>query len=75
MGDRCTVHGDGELGVGSGQSFRDAALAKLPHGLRDSVVGRVRPHLGLMLDVVGIGEGDDTAARAYGASIGEYKAK
>lgn len=65
VGDRSMVHGDGKLGVGSGQVCCDAAMAELTHGLRDGVVDGVRPHLDLMLDVVGIGEGNDAAAGVH----------
>ncbi len=69
------MHGDGEFGLGSGQVCCDAAVAELTHGLGDGVVDGVRPNLDLMLDVVGIGKGDDAATRVHAASIGEQKAK
>lgn len=73
--DWCMVHGNRKLGLGSGQVCCDAATAELTHGLRDGVVDGVRPNLDLMLDVVGIGKGDDAATRVHAASIGEQKAK
>ena len=63
--DGSMVHGDGELGLGSGQVCCGAAVAELTYGLRDGVIDGVRPHLNLMLDVVGIGEGNDAAAEVH----------
>ena len=69
------MYGDGQLGVGSGGTTCEIPAAKLVHRLRNSVVHRVCPHLDLMLNVVGIGKGDDAASGVHGVSIGEHKAK
>ena len=59
------MYGDGQLGVGSGGTACEIPAAKLVHRLRNSVVDRVCPHLDLMLDVVGIGHGDDAASGVH----------
>ena len=50
----------------SGQVASNAALAELPHGLPGGIVDRACPHLHLMLDPIGIGKGDNAAARMHG---------
>ncbi len=63
--DRRLMHCDGKLSVRSRNVAGEIAAAELVQSLRYCVVHRVRPHLNLMLDVVGIGKGDHAAGRVH----------